>query len=79
MISCRSSAWAMAWRTLRSSKGAFLLLVARIVSPSVEPTSTLNCGLPSNTARASGAKLLVPSTSPASSALVMVEVSEMKR
>ncbi|MNT48815.1 hypothetical protein D3C72_1856190 [compost metagenome] len=67
----------MAWRTLRLSKGGRLLLVERIVSPSVVPTSTLNCGLPSNTASASVAKLLVPSMSPASSALVSVAVSPM--
>ncbi len=35
MIALRSIAWAIAWRTLRLSKGGFLLLVARIVSPSV--------------------------------------------
>ena len=40
MMAWRSSAWAMAWRTLRSSKGGFLLLMESSVSPSVAPITT---------------------------------------
>ena len=48
-------AWATASRTRTSSKGGILLFIARMVSPSVEPTITLKRGSASNCGRFSGA------------------------
>ena len=69
MIALRSSAWAIAWRTLRLSKGGFLLLVDRMVSPSVEPITTLKRGSAWTCGSASPAgKIGNACTSPESSA-----------
>ena len=54
-MACRSMACAKASRTFTLSNGGILLLVDKIVSPSVEPTNTWKRGSASNCGRFSGA------------------------
>ena len=76
--SSRLMAWAMAWRTLRLSNGFLALLVARITSPSVVPTTTVKRGSLRRRSTSSGAwKPGKASTSPASRAFTCAEGSLM--
>ena len=71
---------AMARRTRTSSSGGRSLFIARIVSPSVEPTTTEKRGSVSNCTRFSGAgKFGNASTSPAIIAAKAAVGSGMKR
>ena len=68
----------MAWRTSSLSKGALALLVDRIVSPSVEPRTTVKRGSASIWGSVSGlGQLGKASTSPAISAASAAVGSEM--
>ena len=80
MIALRSIAWAIAWRTFSLSKGGFLLLVERMVSPSVAPITTLKRGSAWICGSASPSwKLGKAWTSPESSAGTAAAASGMMR